>query len=130
MKLYSGNGSEACAVVERVFREPLGRGEGVGDFGNGALARMNGGVHCHRDKVVEPIYGVAQGVETLAEVADGVRREGLGGGQYGFRFNEGHGLGFGERKVADEKGFTRCGVRVKGDINGFEWRLAADCHQI
>jgi len=46
--------------------------------------------------------------------------------------NEGHGLGFEERKVVDENGFTRCGVRVrvKGDIDVFGWRLAADCHQI
>jgi len=60
-------------------------------------------------------------------------REGPGGGQYGFGFSDkGHGLGFEERKVANEKGFTRCEVkvRVKGNIDGFKWGLGADCHQI
>jgi len=36
MELHSKNGIEACAVVERVFGELLGRGEGAGDFVNGA----------------------------------------------------------------------------------------------
>ena len=36
---------------------------------------------------------------------------------------------FGGRKVAEEKGFG-VRVRIKGDIDGFEWRLVADSHQI
>jgi len=71
------------------------------------LARTNGGVHRHRDKVAEPVYGVSHEVEARAKVADDIRRKGPDGGQYGFGFNdEGHGLGFGKRKVVDEKRFT------------------------
>ena len=36
---------------------------------------------------------------------------------------------FGERKVAEEKGFG-VRVRIKGDIDRFEWRLVVDSHQI
>ena len=58
-------------------------------------------VHHHRDEVAKSIYRATQEVEAWAEVGNGGRRE----GQYRFGFsNEGYGLGFGERKVANEKG--------------------------
>jgi len=50
----SDNGGKACTVVERVFGELLGRAEGVEDFENGVSARMNGGVHYHRDESPSP----------------------------------------------------------------------------
>lgn len=118
--------------MEGVFGEPFGR-EGARDLGDGELSRVDGGVHSHRHEVAKPIDGAAQEVEPWAEVGDGGGCESPGGGQDGFGFSdEGHGLGFGERKVADERGFTRCGVRVRvrREIDVFEWRLAADCHQI